>query len=80
MRVVSDMETMRDISPYFGYKAPNHPAREIGHGPAGRLDRGAGAVPAGGFATRSRAAPGISLPALRLGREVLRWTGTGEGG
>jgi len=27
-------------------------------------DRGASAVPAGGFATRSRAASGISLPAL----------------
>src|SRR5436190_21878189 len=39
---------------------------------AGRLQRGARlAVPAGGLATRSRAASGISLPALRPAREVL---------
>jgi len=38
-------------------------------------DRGASAVPAGGFATRSRAASGISLPALWPAREVqsLDW-------
>ena len=47
----------------------------FGRGPAGMPDRGASAVPAGGFATRSRAASGISLPALRPAREVqsLDW-------
>jgi hypothetical protein len=40
---------------------------------------GARAVPAGGLANRSRAASGISQPALRPECEVLRWTGTGQG-
>jgi hypothetical protein len=40
---------------------------------------GARAVPAGGFAVRSRAAWASCLPALRPGWEVHPWTGTGEG-
>ncbi len=39
---------------------------------------GARAVPAGGLANRSRAASGISLPALRTGPRGARWTGTGS--
>jgi hypothetical protein len=41
---------------------------------------GASAVPAGGVTTRTRAASGISWPALRPVREVRHWTGTGWGG
>jgi len=41
---------------------------------------GAGAVPAGGFAIRSRAAWASCLPAWWPGCEVHRWTGTGEAG
>src|SRR5689334_20719624 len=40
----------------------------------------ASADPAGGLATRSRAALGINPPALGPECEVRRWTGTGRGG
>ena len=51
-------------------------------GPAAQAHRGSGAraVPAGGFAGRSRAALGINLPALRPGREVLAGLGQVWGG
>ena len=53
--------------------------RERRPGAATVIDEGA-ERPAGGVASRSRAASGISLPALRTGPRGARWTGTGEGG
>jgi hypothetical protein len=45
-------------------------------GPAAKAHCGTGAraVPAGGIASRSRAAPGINLPALPTGARGARWT------
>jgi hypothetical protein len=51
-----------------------------GRGAEAHRVMGARAVPAGGFAVRSRAAWASCLPALRPGWEVHPWTGTGEGG
>ena len=46
----------------------------------GTPQSGARAVPAGGFADRTRAALGISLLALQTRPRGARWAGTGEGG
>ena len=66
-----------DVCHFFSYILfPNSRSCE---GPAAEAHRGLGAsaVPAGGVAIRSRAASGISLPALRTGARGARWTGTG---
>src|SRR5689334_11400718 len=75
-RIVTDVLTIvTDIDTYPSESRPvrTRPGR---HAPLAR----ASADPAGGLATRSRAALGINPPALGPECEVRRWTGTGRGG
>ena len=50
----------------------------LGTPSGGKPEDGAGAVPAGGFALRSRAASGIRPAGTMTGLRGARWTGTGS--
>jgi hypothetical protein len=63
-----------DICPRFSYIKRS---RSLGTPSGGKPEDGAGAVPAGGFALRSRAASGLRPAGTMTGLRGARWTGTG---